>query len=111
MPDVLYIAITRPAMKMGVPIEGLSANFIISYMVYNYVGHGSVVWSLATLPIFPIVHFLMRIFVAWDHNIFRIARLWLELGIPITTRTWGGKFLAAIPHHLPSSPRDIATSV
>ena len=111
MPDILYIAITRPAMKMGVPVEGLTVNFVISYMAYLYIGHRGPFWALATLPVFPVVHFLMRLLVAWDHNVFRIVRLWLELGIPITTRTWGGKFLAAIPHHPPSSPRDIATSV
>jgi type IV secretion system protein VirB3 len=69
--DVLYVATTRPAMKMGVPVEGLFINATITYLAYLWIGHGHLLRMLLCLLIFPIVHVPMRILTAIDHNLFR----------------------------------------
>ncbi len=109
--DILYVATTRPTMKMGVPVEGLVVNGFITWMAYMWIGHGRLLWMLLCLLIFPFVHLPMRVLASIDHNMFRIGKLWLERGIALKTRTWAGELLPALPHHAPSSPKDIAGSV
>ena len=36
--DMLYLASTRPAMKWGVPVEGLMINLGVSYLAFMVVG-------------------------------------------------------------------------
>jgi type IV secretory pathway VirB3-like protein len=78
--DVLYVAITRPTMKMGVPFEGLSINFIISYCAYFFVGHANLMSykGVISLLCFPVMHCIMRVGIAHDPNMFRLVRLWTE---------------------------------
>ena len=109
--DVLYVATTRPAMKMGVPVEGLFINATITYLAYLWIGHGHLLRMLLCLLIFPIVHVPMRILTAIDHNLFRIGRLWLDRGICFRTRAWDGELLPALPHHRPSSPDGVSGGV
>ena len=70
--DTLFLALTRPAMKWGVPWEGF---FVITVgTVFGGMILGSPLYWLA----WPAIHLAMRAAVARDHNRFRIWRLWLE---------------------------------
>jgi type IV secretion system protein VirB3 len=108
--DTLFVATTRPAMKMGVPVEGLFVNAAVTYLAYLWIGHGNIYRMLPCLLIFPIVHIPMRILASIDHNMFRIGRLWLERGICFRTRAWRGELLPALPHRAPASAREMAGS-
>src|SRR5271166_7133041 len=43
--DMLYLACTRPAMKWGVPVEGLMINLGVSYLAFMVVGHANLPWA------------------------------------------------------------------
>lgn len=99
-------------MKMGVPVEGLIGNGAVTYLAVLWLGHGNLYRMLSCLPIFLVVHFLMRLRMSmYDHNIFRIDRLWLQRGIAVRKKVWEGELLPALPHRAPSSAREIAGSV
>ena len=56
----------------------------------------------------PVVHFVMRLLVSIDHNLFRIIRLGAETrGLQIR----GVSVLWAMPCRSPSRARDVETSV
>jgi type IV secretion system protein VirB3 len=112
-PDVLYVAITRPAMKLGVPIEGLVLNGTITWFAFIWASHGGghLLRMLLCLLLFPVMHVPMRIVASIDHNLFHIGRLWLSRGISFRTRAWGGELLPALPHRLPTHEREVAGSV
>ena len=78
--DMLYLAITRPAMKLGVPVEGLCLNLLVCYLGFLWVAHANpiTVSGVICLLMLPIVHFTMRLLVSIDHNLFRIIRLAAE---------------------------------
>jgi type IV secretion system protein VirB3 len=111
--DVLYVAITRPAMKMGVPVEGLFVNGTITYFAFIWSSHGGthLLRMLLMLLIFPIIHLPMRVLAAIDHNMFRIGRLWLQRGISFYTHAWEGELLPSLPHRLPTAARNVSGSV
>jgi type IV secretory pathway VirB3-like protein len=108
--DILYVAITRPAMKMGVPVEGLAFNAALTFLAYAW-SAGNLWRMLASLLIFPALHFPMRLVASLDHHLFRIYRLWLENGVSLKQRQWGGVLLAALPTRRPRNERGIAGSV
>ena len=78
--DMLFLACTRPAMRGGVPVEGLFINSVISYLLFLWVARANIasISGIVILVMCPVNHYLMRILVSIDHNIFRIGRLWLE---------------------------------
>jgi type IV secretion system protein VirB3 len=70
--DTLFLALTRPAMKWGVPWEGFYINTV------GTVFGGMILGSPLYWAAWPVIHLVMRAAVARDHNRFRIWRLWLE---------------------------------
>jgi type IV secretion system protein VirB3 len=78
--DMLYLACTRPAMKLGVPFEGLVINFVVFYGGFMWVARGNILSLRGIICIlaFPVIHMGMRIATSIDHNVFRIIRLWFE---------------------------------
>lgn len=69
--DPLFIACTRPAMKMGAPMEAAYANLfgtVIGGMVL-----GSPVWWLLV----PVVHVPMVLLANRNPNFFHELRMWL----------------------------------
>src|SRR4029078_6184091 len=72
--DMLYLAITRPAMKLGVPVEGLCLNLLFCYLAFLWVAHANPITfrGVVFLLMLPCVHFVMRLRVSIDHNLFRI---------------------------------------
>jgi type IV secretory pathway VirB3-like protein len=108
--DVLYLACTRPTMKMGVPLEGLFANFLICYLAFIWIGHANLlsISGVASLLCLPVVHCAMRIMTTIDHNLFRVARLAIETrGMQIR----GTSVLWAMDWRRPRTKKDLASSV
>ena len=106
----LFVACTRPAMKMGVPAEGLMINAGLSYVAALWVGRMDPTrlsfWLCVFLAL--LVHYSMRWLTSIDHNIFRILCLFvMTCGIELR----GVSVLWAVPWRQPKSAREVATSV
>lgn len=77
---ILLLALTRPSLTLGVPIEALVLNIVVT--AFGGMLLSAPVWWrcplifwLAGVPI----HLIMRRITAWDYHGFRIIRLWLEI--------------------------------
>jgi type IV secretion system protein VirB3 len=68
--DPLFLACTRPAMIMGVPMEAMGVNVILSGVVFLVGG------SLLYLLVAPALHLVFRAICRADHNAFRNGALW-----------------------------------
>lgn len=84
--DILFLALTRPALTLGVPLEGLivnSAACLIGGMFlssHDWRNSPFMYW-LAFIPI----HMAMRRLTAWDYHFFRTIRLWfMTTGVGIS---------------------------
>ncbi len=107
---MLYLAITRPAMKLGVPVEGLCLNLLLGYLAFLWVAHANPITlrGVVCILMLPIVHFTMRLLVSIDHNLFRIIRLAAETrGLQVR----GVSVLWAMPWRLLSKAKDQASAV
>jgi len=108
--DMLYLAITRPAMKLGVPVEGLCFNLLACYLAFLWIAHANpiTVRGVICMVMLPIVHFVMRLLVSIDHNLFRIIRLAAETrGL----QARGVSVLWAMPWKRASRAKDHASAV
>jgi type IV secretory pathway VirB3-like protein len=108
--DILFLAITRPNTKWGVPLEGFALNFVGCYLAYIWIARANIVSVRGVICILmgPVAHFLMRLAMSYDHNMFRILRLNAE------TRGfeyYGGSVLRAMPWRRPSKARDFPSHV
>ncbi len=77
--DMLFLGITRPATKWGVPAEGFIINFLGCFLLYLWVAQANAVSirGVVCLALGPAIHFVMRAAMSIDHNMFRIFRLFL----------------------------------
>lgn len=82
--DTLFLACTRPAMVMGVPVEAMAMNVIVTGFVY-LVGH-----SLLYLSFGVALHLIFRLIVKHDHNAFRVLLMWFETKGRARNRSWWG---------------------
>ena len=90
--DPLFLALTRPPMKWGVPYEGFVVNVVCSFFVGLWLG-SPLYW-----PICIVIHLPMRVLASSDHNFFRVRRLGLQTrGAAVGSDSWGGSSLAALP--------------
>lgn len=90
--DTLFLALTRPAMKLGVPALGFGMNFVLSFFVGLW-GNNPFYWLICIA-----IHFAMRIIASSDPNFFRIWYLWLiTKGSAVGSDAWGGAMLSPIP--------------
>jgi len=111
--DMLFLALTRPAMKWGVPAVGCMLNISGSMIVGAWLGVGNGLmilmwWSALIVPI----HLLMRYAVSRDHNFFRVWLLWLETkGGSVGSDIWGGATLSPLPVRWPRKAKDLPISV
>lgn len=104
--DVLYLANTRPSMKMGVPFEGFMLNFCGTFLIGMWLG-SPVYWIIGLA-----LHFPLRVLTAWDHNFFRIGRLWLVTkGASTGSHLWGGSSLSPLPCGLPKRAREVSCAL
>ena len=110
VPEILYLACTRPAMKWGVPVEGFLLNCAIAYLGFMVYGHANVLSArgLISLIFWPIGHLSMRALVEIDHNIFRLLFLRMETsGI----RPFGVSNLWSISRFRPTKPREMTGAI
>ena len=110
--EVLFLALTRPTLRWGVPVEGFILNVTITFVGGMFAStnpsggwHG--LWRspfVFWLAFFPI-HFFMRQVVAVDYHGFRMIRLWLE------TNVMAGTVLENLPSLPVRSGKDCGYSV
>lgn len=90
--DPLFLACTRPAMVLGVPMEAMGVNIIVSGMTF-LIG-GSLVYLLTA----PILHVVFRGICRLDHNAFRLILMFLDTkGRSRNGRLWGGSSATPLP--------------
>lgn len=82
--DPLFVALTRPAMKWGVTLEGLVLGGMAAAMIM--IGTG----NPFTLLLYAPVHAVMYLMCLRDPRTFKLMMLWLNTnGKSIGTRYWG----------------------
>jgi len=90
--DPLFLACTRPAMVMGVPMEAMGVNVILSGLVFLIGG------SLLYLLIAPALHMVFRAVCRADHNAFRLLFVYLDTrGRARNSALWGGSSPSPLP--------------
>ena len=83
--DILFLACTRPAMILGVPMEAMGINIILTAIVF-LAGR-----SLLYLLIAPALHLVFQAICKSDHNAFRLLWLYVETkGRSRNSALWGG---------------------
>lgn len=104
--EVLFLALTRPALIWGVPIEAFALNAagtLLSGMILSAptLWRSPFMFWLAGVPI----HFLLQRITSWDFHGFRTIRLWLE------TAGTGRTALYALSRIPPRTAKEIPSSV
>ena len=90
--EPLFLACTRPAMVMGVPMEAMGVNVIVSGVIF-LVG-GSLLYLLAA----PVMHLVFRAICKADHNAFRILFVYIDTkGRSRNGGLWGGSSTSPLP--------------
>lgn len=83
--DTLFIACTRPAMIVGVTMEAMGINIMLTTILYIVAG------SIAYALVGTAFHFVFRALIKHDHNMFRIMLAWVETrGRSRNSSYWGG---------------------
>lgn len=98
--DPLFLAVTRPAMKWGVPMEGYFLNLFGTF-IFGMVMGSPLWWAL-----FFVVHLPMRALANRDPNFFRELRLWLE-----TKGSNIGGVLSAMPIRPAKQAEELSSAV
>jgi type IV secretion system protein VirB3 len=87
--DTLFVAMTRPSVKWGVPFEGFAVNFVVTSFLTMLVIHRP--WGFA---IGVAVHFGMRELCRVDPHFFRRWSLYFQTKArSLTKHLWGGSRL------------------
>lgn len=90
--DPLFLACTRPAMIMGVPMEAMGVNVILSGLVFLVGG------SLLYLLVAPVLHMVFRAICRADHNAFRLLFVYVDTkGRARNAALWGGSSPSPLP--------------
>ena len=102
--EILFLALTRPALTWGVPFEALAANIMLSFFAGAELSAPTIwrspmmFWAMS-IPI----HLALRQLTAWDYHWCRAIRLWaLTLGRPS---------LESISWETPRHYREVPSSV
>lgn len=100
--EPLFLACTRPAMVLGVPMEAMGLNLIVSCVAF--LAAGSMLWLLVA----PAVHLVFRAVCRADPNAFRVLYLWVETkGRARNGRLWGGSSPSPLPLRRARSWREL----
>lgn len=84
--DTLFLALTRPAMLWGVPLEG--AVYIILIGIFGLLATGNPLYGLG---LGGGLFFAARLVAKQDYNQFRVLSLWMRTkGLPANGRIWKG---------------------
>lgn len=102
--ELLYLALTRPALTWGVPFEALALNVMVTFaagleLSAPTIWRSPVLFWAAALPI----HIGLRRLTSWDYHWFRTVRLWV-------LTTCAGPMLASLPTRAASSGREVGSS-
>jgi type IV secretion system protein VirB3 len=90
--DPLFLACTRPAMVLGVPMEAMGVNVIVSGVAF-LVG-GSLLYLLSA----PALHLVFRSICKADHNAFRLLFVYVDTkGRSRNGGLWGGSSTSPLP--------------
>jgi type IV secretion system protein VirB3 len=90
--EPLFLACTRPALILGVPMEAMGVNLIVSSVAF-LAGR-----SLAWLLIAPVLHLVFQAICKADANAFRVLYLFLETkGRCRNSGLWGGSSASPLP--------------
>lgn len=90
--DPLFLACTRPAMVMGVPMEAMGVNVIVSGVVFLVGG------SLLYLLVAPVLHLVFRALCRADPNVFRLLFAYVDTkGRRRNGALWGGSSVSPLP--------------
>lgn len=90
--DTLFLACTRPAMFLGVPMEAMGINVIVTAVAF-LASH-----SLLYLLLAPAVHLVLKAICKTDHNAFRLLWLYVETkGRARNAALWGGSSATPLP--------------
>lgn len=92
VPETLWLAPTRPAMRQGVPVEAFFINVFATFAGGMLAG-SPFYWLLGL-----VFHYaLFRPLAAWDPTFFRVLRLWLATkGNTPGTARYGAPALLAL---------------
>ena len=100
--DTLFLAFTRPAMILGVPVDAMAFNMMITGFVYLVGG------SLMFLAIGPVLHLVFRAICKRDHNQFRVLFVWLDTkGRTRNGSLWGGSSVSPLKLHRRFDNKDL----
>jgi type IV secretion system protein VirB3 len=77
-PDVLFLACTRPAMFLGVPLQAFAVLLVGcgEFFVLSGLGGSGLSRLILTAVVSALAYVACRIATAIDHNIFNILFLW-----------------------------------
>lgn len=90
--DTLFLACTRPALVLGVPMEAMGVNLIASSVAFLAGG------SLLYLLIAPALHLVFQAICKADPNAFRVLYLFVETrGRARNGGLWGGSSASPLP--------------
>jgi type IV secretion system protein VirB3 len=82
--NVCFLALTRPVMLLGVPVEGVGVNVVFSMLCFILLG---IQFGLVGIPL----HFLFRAISWHDHNRFAVLRSWIDVrGKQLNRQYWDG---------------------
>jgi len=96
--DILFLALQRPTMLLGVPAEGCMLNVAGSIVASGWLGMGS--WHIFAwlFTLAPSIHMLMRFGMERDYNYFRLKLIALDTrGRSMNALWWGGSTIAPLP--------------
>ncbi len=109
---ILFVAMTRPAInKWGIPTHAFSYIVGGTCLFGMWAGKGAGLWQILWFVIPGAILFGVTLALTeWDHNFFRILKLWYRtkakgIGKP------GGSVLSPLPAGIPSNPKDLAGAV
>ncbi|WP_420469949.1 type IV secretion system protein VirB3 [Brevundimonas sp. FT23042] len=90
--DPLFLACTRPAMVLGVPMEAMGVNVILSGVIF--LAGGSLLYLLGA----PALHLVFRAICKADHNAFRLLFVYVDTkGRSRNGALWGGSSTSPLP--------------
>jgi type IV secretion system protein VirB3 len=107
----LFLACTRPALIMGIPIEAFvvaglfcTETFMISGMMTKSLWR--IAWLFGSLAV---CYLICRVLIAIDHNIFHILKIWGQTKCRTSRNAafWGGSSTSPAPLKRPRKREEI----
>lgn len=90
--DTLFLACTRPAMILGVPMEAMGLNIMITAIAF--LAGNNLLYLMAA----PVAHMVFAAICKHDPNAFRLLYLYVETkGRARNAALWGGNSASPLP--------------